>query len=882
MTDRDLPELPSDEELGIAGLDEEELLGPAPPPSGPPSPSEPPPPPPPRPPPASARPAATVPAGPGGWARGLVTLLVLVLGAWAGSSYRTLPPTVPANAPDSVFASGRALAALVEMARAPRPVGSPEHTRVREAIVERLEELGLDSEIHTSMPLWRSGQTVRAVTLRNIVARIPGTASTGAIVLTAHYDSAPLSAGAGDDASGVVTILEVVRALRASAPLRNDVIVLITDGEEMGLLGARVFVEEHPRMDDVAVVLSVEMRGGGGPSHMFETGPENGWIIRAMRAGDPRPLASSFSLEVYRRMPNDTDFTPFREAGVQGLNFAAIDRARIYHQPTDVPANVEEATLQHHGIRVLGITRELGGRNLRQVHAPDVAYTNLPFVGLVAYPVGWALPISGGILLLWIAVAVLAALRGARWTGVAVGVGVVAAAGGAAAGAGWLLMRWLPRFHPEFGGMTPAFYGEGWYVLGLAATAVAVTTALLGLARGRFSTAALGTGALLVPVGLAVALAALAPLTALTFQGPALAGVLAVAAVAVTVGGGPATAFPAGRPGPAVWILALLLALPVLAFLVPLLEGLWVAMSFRLAAVLGALLVLVLACLVPALAVLGEPNRWWAPAAAVLLAVFAVGTGILQAGPSAERPVHSTLLYALDRETGEGLWATREDPGFGWAEERVGPFIAEDSLANLLALPAAPYRTAPAPVAEIPLPALRPEGPAPEAGPRVFRFALTSGIGAEIVSVRTFEDEAILVAVSGRGLPPASPGSPGARRPVTRIAHQGVPAGDALRLDLDVAEGAEVITFEIVEEHLRAAELLGDAPFRRPPHLMPNPRAGSDRVLVRTVLRVPVDADAVEEEPTEDEDETVPPPVAAFPGGPEIGILSPSNPDNGV
>jgi Zn-dependent M28 family amino/carboxypeptidase len=172
--------------------------------------------------------------------------------------------------------------------------------------------------------LGRRGEIASAATVRNLVARIPGAASTGGVLLTAHYDSRTQSPGAGDDATGVAAILETVRALRTGPPPRNDVIILLTDAEELGLLGATAFAEGHPWMQDVAVALSVEMRGGGGPATMFETGDGNGWVVAALAEGAPKGFAFSLGTEVYRRMPTDTDFTIFREAGVQGLNFAAI------------------------------------------------------------------------------------------------------------------------------------------------------------------------------------------------------------------------------------------------------------------------------------------------------------------------------------------------------------------------------------------------------------------------------------------------------------------------------------------------------------------------------------------------------------------------------
>ena len=90
-------------------------------------------------------------------------------------------------------------------------------------------------------------------------------------MFVAHYDSVPSGPGAGDDAASVAAILETIRALKAGAtPLRNDLIVLFTDGEELGLLGAKGFVETYPALRDIKVTLNFDMRGDYGPSVMFQ------------------------------------------------------------------------------------------------------------------------------------------------------------------------------------------------------------------------------------------------------------------------------------------------------------------------------------------------------------------------------------------------------------------------------------------------------------------------------------------------------------------------------------------------------------------------------------------------------------------------------------
>jgi hypothetical protein len=54
---------------------------------------------------------------------------------------------------------------------------------------------------------------------------------------------------------------------------------------------------------------------------------------------------------------------------------------------------------------------------------------------------------------------------------------------------------------------------------------------------------------------------------------------------------------------------------------------------------------------------------------------------------------------------------------------------------------------------------------------------------------------------------------------------------------MDQAQGP--VALEVVEHHLRPAELVGGEPFQRPLELAPDVNALSDRALLRSVLSVP-------------------------------------------
>ncbi len=124
----------------------------------------------------------------------------------------------------------------------------------------------------------------------------------------------PASRGASDDGAGVVTLLETARALLSMDNLDNDVILLFTDGEENGLLGARAFVTLHPWAQDVGIFFNFEARGHEGASTMFRTSPHNGKLIPGFAESVTRPITNSLVSTLARFLPNDSDFTVLTSA----------------------------------------------------------------------------------------------------------------------------------------------------------------------------------------------------------------------------------------------------------------------------------------------------------------------------------------------------------------------------------------------------------------------------------------------------------------------------------------------------------------------------------------------------------------------------------------
>lgn len=322
--------------------------------------------------------------------------LLLLIGLIYYSFYSLMPRDgSPASIPETEFSAERALVPLKEISKAPHFIGNDEHARVREYLVAQLEGLGLDPQLQEGFVYNNWGGLIKPV---NILARIKGTQPGDALLIFSHYDSALVpSLGASDAGSGVVTILESLRAFKASgATPKNDIIVLFTDGEEIGLDGADLFVNQHPWAKDVRLALNFEARGSGGPSNMIlESNQGNHNLIQEFIAANPDfPVASSLMYSIYKMLPNDTDSTVLREDGdIDGLFFAFIDDHFDYHTANDNYENLDRNSLQHQGSYLLPLLHHLADADIANIKSEtDDVYFNFPFLKMVSYPFSWIFP----------------------------------------------------------------------------------------------------------------------------------------------------------------------------------------------------------------------------------------------------------------------------------------------------------------------------------------------------------------------------------------------------------------------------------------------------------------------------------------------------------
>ncbi|MDG2193663.1 MAG: M20/M25/M40 family metallo-hydrolase [Polaribacter sp.] len=340
-------------------------------------------------------------------------LSILLITAVIYWSFSDMKPSVNSKktASETEFSLNSALVHLKKISQKTHYVGSQEHKVVQNYIVNELKKLGLNPEIQQQVAV--NSKWLAATNTENILAKIKGTHTGKALLLLTHYDSSPHSSlGASDAGSGVVTILEGLRAFLANNKQpKNDIIILISDAEELGLLGAKAFVDTHPWAKEVGLVLNFEARGSGGPSYMLmETNGKNGKLLSEFIKAKPNyPVASSLMYSIYKKLPNDTDLTVFREnANINGFNFAFIGDHFDYHTAQDSYERLDRETLLHQADYFTTMLNYFAYSDLQNLESnQDLVYVNFPFIKLLSYPFSWIFPMLIIAIILFIGLLIL-------------------------------------------------------------------------------------------------------------------------------------------------------------------------------------------------------------------------------------------------------------------------------------------------------------------------------------------------------------------------------------------------------------------------------------------------------------------------------------------
>lgn len=633
----------------------------------------------------------------------IACLAAAFLIAWA---VERTPEPRPADTPAAEFSAMRAMADVEVIAKTPHPVGSPANAAVRDYLISRMAALGLAPQVQRTEVVRQRGAWIAGGVVENVVGVLPGRdRSAPAVALMAHYDSVPGSPGAADDAAGVAAALEIVRALKAQGQPARDVIVLMTDGEESGLLGAQAFFDQHPLARRIGFILNMEARGGAGRAQMFQTGVQNAGTVDLLRRTAIDPAASSLTVFMYEQMPNDTDFSVPKDKGISGLNYAFIGGQFDYHSPTSTPANLDKGSLQHLGQEALASVREAAFAPALPAKGPSLVYANTFAGHILAYPplAGWGVVAAGAVLLAvgaWRARARgampwldLAKGAGAAFYAVALSAAVFRLARKATgADFGFIEQRYLLAQAPRWE-IALALLGVGVLVLAAAASgrgrtrlAGAVLALIVGAASSVFggfdvvglalggagallallsfgrpaSVAGAWAGVLLTGLAAAIALQVLAPPTAFLAAWP-----LALAALAAAL-----TALASHRGLPTLIVLAIA-GVAGVSWLLAFGHGVYLGLDMP---ELLAAIVWLCALLLWPLAQPAEDQKGARMAAVAVILLGVVAVAIVRFDPpwTARHPQATHVAYYLEPDAGRALRISESPALTDWTRQVLG------------------------------------------------------------------------------------------------------------------------------------------------------------------------------------------------------------------
>ena len=227
------------------------------------------------------------------------------------------------------------------------------HTKAQEYIIEQYRLMQLAEYFpgyKQSFGIQKGWSEVKGV---NLAARLQGNSFPQYTwVITAHYDHLGKKAGkvyngANDNASGVAGLLAVAKHF-AKTGSKYSLVFLATDAEEMGLLGAKYFVQEQQsQLKSALLNVNLDMIGHGAKRKTLymmgdlkrlnakdivqDIQQRNTISGFRIKAGTPRRNIRSFSRVNWSQA---SDHAAFADFGIAYLYFGA-DSNKIYHTPKD-------------------------------------------------------------------------------------------------------------------------------------------------------------------------------------------------------------------------------------------------------------------------------------------------------------------------------------------------------------------------------------------------------------------------------------------------------------------------------------------------------------------------------------------------------------------
>jgi hypothetical protein len=567
-----------------------------------------------------------------------------------------MPPSpLPEDAPATDFSAGRAMQDLKVIAREPHPMGvSQAHADVRDYLLGEIRALGLEPQVQDTFglrvvhPCWAIAGAVE-----NILVRLPGADPDGAILLIAHYDSTPGAPGAGDNGSGVVTLLELLRNLNAGSPLRQDVIFLLTDGEEPGTIGSHAFVGQHPWFEDTKLVINMDTFRKG-PPVLAQISQGNGLWIQALARSTGKPAYLSLPSHLFPS--GDSDLIAFRQAGMPGVSFGTSAVAQESHTMLDRPETVNPGSVQQAGNHILALVRHLGDKPTLEMGVAGTdrppERTFFPVLGrLVNYPTSWAwlLAVVAGLCFL-VTIAYGFHKQELTWKGMGLGFLTLLVCLVLSLMITYLLWLGIQALHPEYeySSYRPHLSDDDLYAFGFFSIALAVFTFLTTLTRKKISALDLVAGSLVVWFTTTIGATILVPGTSYLATWVLLINSLVLLLALIVQ---------SRKESWALSGLGFLVSAILATFLwTPVLYSAFLFLGFTMNWLMIGVAALWFGAMLSALDWITSPRRWLLPSTAFLVGVGFLLAGHFLVGKHSPPPLVNSIGYWLDADSNEAYW----------------------------------------------------------------------------------------------------------------------------------------------------------------------------------------------------------------------------------
>ena len=224
-----------------------------------------------------------------------------------------------------------------------RRTGEPGNDSARAYIIQQFKNLnvgGFNGTYEQPFTFTFRNKSYNAV---NVLAEIKGTESPDKyIVISAHYDHLGIRKGiiyngADDDASGVSALISFAEYLVKNPP-KHSVIFAAFDAEEIGLNGAKYFVD-HIDKTKILINLNMDMISRSANNELYVVGARYNKSLKRVITKFENPTSTTL-LEGHDGTDGKQDWTmssdhgPFHKAKIPFLYFGNEDHA-AYHKPTD-------------------------------------------------------------------------------------------------------------------------------------------------------------------------------------------------------------------------------------------------------------------------------------------------------------------------------------------------------------------------------------------------------------------------------------------------------------------------------------------------------------------------------------------------------------------